>query len=162
MSEHRANVQWKRSGEFRYETYSRSHRLRFHADLVIAGSAAPQSILWFLHLACRAGFVVDAYQDDALGVLDKTWMSRVTLRPRVTYSGKTPTEEEHRALHPSARAVLHREFGEDRDTFGTGHRMSPRFCPPDKGGVSRRRTGGCRSEKKNPPLAKTARDPLVC
>ena len=127
MSEHRASVQWSRSGEFRYETYSRSHRLRFHADLVIAGSAAPQNIpaaaagapgvdpeqafvaslsachmLWFLHLACRAGFVVDAYQDDALGVLDKTWMSRVTLRPRVTFSGKAPSEEEHRALHHEA------------------------------------------------------------
>jgi len=25
MSEHRATVEWQRSGEFRYETYSRTH-----------------------------------------------------------------------------------------------------------------------------------------
>jgi hypothetical protein len=25
MSEHRATVEWQRSGEFRYETYSRAH-----------------------------------------------------------------------------------------------------------------------------------------
>ena len=127
MSEHRASVQWSRSGEFHYETYSRSHLLRFRAGLAIAGSAAPQNIpataagapgvdpeqafvasisachmLWFLHLACRAGFVVEAYEDAALGVLDRTWMSRVTLRPRVSFSGKVPSEEEHRGLHHQA------------------------------------------------------------
>ncbi|HZM35718.1 MAG TPA: OsmC family protein [Burkholderiales bacterium] len=127
MSEHRATVEWQRSGEFRYETYSRSHRVRFHDGLVLQGNAAPGNIpstvpqapgvdpeqafvaalsschmLWFLHIACRAGYVVERYVDDAVGVLDKTWMSRVTLRPAVTFSGKTPTREEHLALHEKA------------------------------------------------------------
>jgi organic hydroperoxide reductase OsmC/OhrA len=59
-------------------------------------------MLWFLHIASRAGFVVERYVDDAVGVLDKTWMSRVTLRPAVTFSGKAPSAEEHRALHHKA------------------------------------------------------------
>jgi organic hydroperoxide reductase OsmC/OhrA len=126
MSEHRATVEWQRSGEFRYATYSRSHTLRFDG-IAVPGSAAPANIpatatgaagvdpeqafvgaisschmLWFLHLACQKQFVVDRYVDKALGVLDKTWVSRVTLRPEVTFSGKAPTEEEHKALHHRA------------------------------------------------------------
>ena len=127
MSEHRATVEWQRSGEFRYETYSRAHEIRFHDGMRLPGSAAPANVplaaagapgvdpeqafvaslsschmLWFLHLACRAGWVIDRYVDDAVGILDKTWMSRVTLRPSVTFSGKSPSEQEHRALHEKA------------------------------------------------------------
>jgi organic hydroperoxide reductase OsmC/OhrA len=109
MSEHRATVEWQRSGEFRYETYSRAHTLRFD-DISVPGNAAPANIpstvpkqsgvdpeqafvaalsschmLWFLHLACQ-----------------KKWISRVTLRPDVTLSGNAPTAEELRALHHQA------------------------------------------------------------
>ncbi len=126
MSEHRATVEWQRLGEFRYETYSRGHTLRFDG-IAVPGSAAPDNIpntsstvpgvdpeqafvaslsachmLWFLHLACQKKWVVERYVDEAAGVLDKTWVSRVTLRPTVTFSGKAPTEEEHRALHERA------------------------------------------------------------
>jgi organic hydroperoxide reductase OsmC/OhrA len=127
MSEHQATVEWNRKGaEFKYETYSRSHEIRFQG-VSFKGNAAPGNIpasvkpeagvdpeqafvaslsschmLWFLHIACRAGYVVDSYLDEAVGVLDKTWMSRVTLRPRVTFSGKAPSAEEHRALHHKA------------------------------------------------------------
>jgi organic hydroperoxide reductase OsmC/OhrA len=127
VSEHHATVEWQRSGEFRYETYSRRHRIRFSDELELQGNAAPANIpstvppapgvdpeqafvaalsschmLWFLHIACRAGYVVERYVDDAVGVLDKTWMSKVTLRPAVTFSGKAPTREEHLALHEKA------------------------------------------------------------
>ena len=127
MSEHRATVEWQRSGDFRYEKYSRAHEIRFHNGLRLPGSAAPANIpptaagapgvdpeqafvaalsschmLWFLHVACRAGWVVDRYVDDAVGILDKTWMSRVTLRPAVTFSGKAPSPQEHAALHEKA------------------------------------------------------------
>jgi organic hydroperoxide reductase OsmC/OhrA len=127
MSEHRATVEWSREGaEFGYETYSRAHSLRFDG-IQVAGNAAPGNIpptvtpragvdpeqafvaalsschmLWFLHIASRAGYVVDRYVDEAVGVLDKTWMSRVTLYPKVTFSGKAPGGEEHRALHHKA------------------------------------------------------------
>ena len=126
MSEHRATVEWQRSGEFRYETYSRSHTIDFEG-ISLPGSAAPGNIpatargpagvdpeqsfvaslsachmLWFLHLACQKKYVVDRYVDEAVGVLDKTWMSRVTLRPAVSFSGKAPSEEEHAELHHRA------------------------------------------------------------
>ncbi len=35
-------------------------------------------MLWFLHLACQKKWVVDRYVDEAVGVLDKTWISQVT------------------------------------------------------------------------------------
>ena len=49
-----------------------------------------------------AGHVVDRYVDEAVGLLDRTWMSKVTLRPRVTFSGRMPSDEEHLALHHQA------------------------------------------------------------
>ena len=128
MSEHHATVEWSRDGQaFAYESYSRKHTLRFEGDIQIPGNAAPANIpktvppapgidpeqtfvaalsschmLWFLHLACNRKFVVDRYVDEAVGVLDKDWISKVTLHPVVTFSGKAPTEEEHRALHHKA------------------------------------------------------------
>ena len=127
MSDHRATVEWKRQGDFAYATYSRMHEVRFESGVTLPGRASPSNIpktapsspgadpeevfvaalsqchmLWFLHLALEARWVVDSYVDEAVGVLDRTWMSKVTLRPRVTFSGKRPTDEEHRALHHKA------------------------------------------------------------
>lgn len=126
MSEHRATVEWQRSGDFRHETYARAHTLRFDG-VAVPGNAAPGNIpatvarapgvdpeqcfvaalsschmLWFLHLACRENWVVERYVDEAVGVLDKTWMSRVTLRPRVSFSGAAPSAEALRSLHERA------------------------------------------------------------
>jgi organic hydroperoxide reductase OsmC/OhrA len=127
MSDHRATVEWKRQGDFAYATYSRMHEVRFESGVTLPGRASPSNIpktapsspgadpeetfvaaisqchmLWFLHLALDAKWVVDSYVDEAVGVLDRTWMSKVTLRPRVTFSGKRPTDEQHRALHHKA------------------------------------------------------------
>jgi organic hydroperoxide reductase OsmC/OhrA len=126
MSEHRATVEWQRSNEFRYETYSRAHTIDFDGIRVPANAARgniPSSVdyqpgvdpeqafvaalsschmLWFLHLACRGNWVVERYVDEAVGILKKTWISRVTLRPKVTFEGRAPTAEELRALHHAA------------------------------------------------------------
>jgi organic hydroperoxide reductase OsmC/OhrA len=126
MSEHRASVEWQRAGEFRYETYSRAHTLQFES-IRVPGNAAPGNIpttvapqqgvdpeqafvaalsschmLWFLHLACQKKWVVDRYVDEAVGVLEKTWIARVTLRPKVTFSGRQPSADELSALHHAA------------------------------------------------------------
>ena len=127
MSEHHASIEWSREGrDFVYETYSRQHVLRF-SSIAVPGNAAPGNIpktvppapgvdpeqafvaalsschmLWFLHLACQRKFVVDRYVDEAVGVLAGTWISKVTLRPVVSFSGKAPSDEEHRALHHKA------------------------------------------------------------
>ena len=121
-----AKVEWKRSGDFRYETYSRAHELDFEG-IGVPGNAAPGNIpatvqpqpgvdpeqafvgalsachmLWFLHLACQKKWVVDSYVDEAVGTLDKTWMSKVVLRPRVTFSGANPSKTDIEALHHKA------------------------------------------------------------
>lgn len=126
MSEHHASIEWQRSGEFRHETYSRAHVVRFDG-ISVPGNAAPGNVpasvavargvdpeqafvaalsschmLWFLHLACRDKWVVERYVDDAVGLLEKTWMPRVTLRPRVSFSGSAPSAEELRRLHHRA------------------------------------------------------------
>jgi organic hydroperoxide reductase OsmC/OhrA len=64
-------------------------------------------MLWFLHIANRAKFVVDRYVDEATGVLAKDAegrmaMTRVTLRPVVTYAGRAPDAQEHARLHEGA------------------------------------------------------------
>jgi organic hydroperoxide reductase OsmC/OhrA len=127
MSEHRAVVEWQRVGEFRPEIYPRNHSVKFEHGLEFHASAAPENIpasargapgidpeqafvaslsschmLWFLYLASQKKWVVDRYLDEAVGVLDKTWVSKVTLRPVVSFSGRAPTREEHEALHERA------------------------------------------------------------
>ena len=133
MSDHRATIEWRRGdAAFTYETYSRSHLLRFEGDIVVPAGAARANIpptapggpcvdpeqafvaslaschmLWFLHLACRAGHVVESYIDEASGVLGKAAdgrmaMTRVTLNPVVGFAGAAPTPAAHAALHEKA------------------------------------------------------------
>jgi organic hydroperoxide reductase OsmC/OhrA len=132
MSEYRVTIEWRLAGEFRYETYSRSHRIDFGHGIRVAGNAAPGNIpktvpaaagvdpeqqfvaslaschmLWFLHLANRKKFVVERYVDEASGVLamdagGREAMTRVTLRPLVTFSGTAPSVEDHGKLHEKA------------------------------------------------------------
>jgi len=133
VSEYRATIEWARStADFDYETYNRTHSLSFDGGIRVPASAAPGNtpptaagapgvdpeqafvaslsschMLWFLHLASRAKFVVDRYVDDASGVLEKNAegrmaMARVTLRPVVTYAGRAPSAGEHAQLHEDA------------------------------------------------------------
>jgi organic hydroperoxide reductase OsmC/OhrA len=65
-------------------------------------------MLTFLWLAGRDGFGVDSYEDAAVGILSKNehgkfWVSRVTLRPKINWSGpKTPSADELNKLHHRA------------------------------------------------------------
>lgn len=129
MSEYRATVEWHLQGEFSYESYSRAHTIDFSHGVTLPGNAAPWNIpktvpwspgadpeqqfvaslstchmLWFLHLAHDAKFVVTRYRDEASGVLAKNAegrqaMTQVTLRPVVTFSGTQPTPEQFATLH---------------------------------------------------------------
>lgn len=126
--------------------YSRAHRWRFDGGLTVPASASPHIVpipksdpaavdpeeafvaalsschmLWFLSLAAERGFVVDAYEDDAEGTLGKDGdgrlaITRVMLRPRVTFGGDVrPGEEEVAGLHEGAhgRCFLARSFRGD-------------------------------------------------
>ena len=122
----------RQGADFDYKTYNRSHELTFEHGIRVPGSAAPGNIprsargtpgvdpeqafvaslsschmLWFLHLAADAKLVVDRYVDEATGVLEKDAdsrmaMTRVTLRPVVTFSGRQPDAKEHAGLHERA------------------------------------------------------------
>lgn len=130
MSEHVANIVWKRSAEeFRYEHFSRAHSWTFDGGVVVPASAAPAfhgdldrvdpeealvaavsscHMLTFLAIAARKRFTVEQYSDEARGLLTKNdkgklWISSITLRPKVVFSGeKRPTAEEIAAMHHSA------------------------------------------------------------
>ena len=132
MSEHRAKVEWNLQGAFEYQSYSRTHGMEFDGGIRVPGNAAAGNLpatvpaahgvdpeqafvaslstchmLWFLHVACRAKFTVTRYMDEASGVLEKNpegivMMTRVTLRPSVSFSGTTPTADEHARLHHEA------------------------------------------------------------
>ncbi len=131
MSEYKASVVWTRSGAaFTDNRYSRGHLWKFDGGIEVPASSSPQVVplplsdanavdpeeafvaslsschmLWFLSIAAKQGFVVDSYQDDAIGVVGrnsagKQAMVSVTLRPSTTFSGaKIPTPVEISAMH---------------------------------------------------------------
>jgi organic hydroperoxide reductase OsmC/OhrA len=74
----------------------------------LVASIASCHMLTFLHVASKKGFQVDSYEDQAVGLMTKNdagvpWISAVTLRPKITYSGaKQPTTEDEAQLHHSA------------------------------------------------------------
>ena len=91
ISEHRATVEWQRSGEFRYETYSRAHALHFDA-IEVRGNAAPGNIP--STVKHEAGVDPEQTFVAALSSCHTLWF--------LTFAGKAPSEQEHRALHHRA------------------------------------------------------------
>ena len=130
MSEHRATIAWRRtSGSFDYDAYNREHEWSFEGGVRIPASAAPDfrgkpdhvdpeeafvaalsscHMLTFLAIAARKRLVVDAYDDDAVGHLEKNAegklaVTRVVLRPRVQFGGDGPPPDDELAqLHDKA------------------------------------------------------------
>ncbi|HKA89630.1 MAG TPA: OsmC family protein [Haliangiales bacterium] len=133
MAEYFANVTWRRGDDpFLGQRYHRRHTWRFDGGAEVPASASPHVVrapwsapdavdpeeafvaslsschmLFFLSFAARAGFVVDAYEDDAVGVVGKTAAGKeavvsVTLKPRVTWRDRAPSADELAALHHEA------------------------------------------------------------
>ena len=130
MSEHKANVIWARNGvDFSYKTYPRDHVWRFPNGVEVPGSAAPAYLgnpervdpeaafvaalsschmLTFLAVASMKGFVVDSYEDAAVGHLEKNAagkmaITRLDLHPKIVFSGaKLPAAADLDALHDKA------------------------------------------------------------
>ncbi|MGH6862537.1 MAG: OsmC family protein, partial [Phyllobacterium sp.] len=64
-------------------------------------------MLFFLAGAAKAGFVIDEYRDQAEGELAKNdkggfFVSRVTLKPHVSYAGAAPDPEAANRMHHAA------------------------------------------------------------
>jgi len=119
--------------DFAKGQYSRAHEWSFDGGAVVPASPSPHIVpapwndpngvdpeeafvaslsschmLFFVDFARRAGFVIDSYVDEAEGVLEKRAdgkmaMTRVTLRPRIAWSGeKQPDEAAIADLHHRA------------------------------------------------------------
>ena len=135
MSHYVATIRWARNPEEKFldGRYSRAHRWRFDGGAEVPASSSPSVVrvpfsdpagvdpeealvaslsschmLFFLDFAKQAGFVVDAYDDPAEGVMEKgaagkVRMTKVTLRPTIRFSGdKQPTKAEISAIHHKA------------------------------------------------------------
>lgn len=110
--------------------YSRAHLWSFDGGATVKASASPHIVplpysveanidpeeafvaslsschmLFFLSLAAKRRYVVDSYVDDAIGLMEENehgsiWMSKVTLRPNVTFSGdKQPSQVQLEKMH---------------------------------------------------------------
>jgi len=114
-------------------SYSREHTWKFDGGITVPASSSPHVVpapwsnaanvdpeeafvasisschmLTFLWLASREGFVADGYEDEAVGEMTKNdrglqWISRVTLRPHISWSGtKLPIADDVERLHHRA------------------------------------------------------------
>ena len=134
MAQHKAKIEWKcTTPDFRLGKYTREHTWAFDGGVTVPASAAPAVVpapysnpanvdpeeafvaslsschmLTFLYVAQKAGFVIDSYEDQAIGYMTKNergklFVSRVALRPRIVFSGaKQPTAGELDELHHHA------------------------------------------------------------
>ena len=136
MSEHQARIRWARGPEeaFIDARYSRAHTWQFDGGVTVPASSAVSSVplpfskaenvdpeeafvaavsschmLTFLYLAAKEKFVVDSYDDEAVGRMTRNAQGRlaitlVQLRPHVVFAGATRPDEAcvrrlHRAAH---------------------------------------------------------------
>jgi hypothetical protein len=72
-------------------------------------------MLSFLWVAANKGFAIDSYDDDAVGEMIETdgkqWISKITLDPKIEWSGETCRPLTDRGDAPcGARGMLYREF----------------------------------------------------
>ena len=136
MAEHAyfATTRWQRGdAAFADRRYPRRHEARFDGGLTLPMSSSPLVVrtplsdasavdpeeafvaslsschlLWFLDIACRAGWIVDDYRDEAVGTMDRDAdgrlaMTEVVLRPVVRFGGeRRPDQAAYEALHHEA------------------------------------------------------------
>jgi organic hydroperoxide reductase OsmC/OhrA len=135
MSEYQARILWGRQPEepFVDSRYSRAHRWEFDGGAMVAASSAVTSVplpyskaenvdpeeafvasisschmLFFLSLAAKAKFVVDSYDDLAVGTMTrngkgKMAVTSVRLAPTIAFSGhRAPTDADVAQLHHTA------------------------------------------------------------
>lgn len=137
MSEYGATVSWERGDQpFVDNQYSRGHWWQFDGGARVPASSSPQVVplpcsvaanvdpeeafvaalsschmLFFLALAAKRGLVVDAYTDEAVGLMakgpdGKVAMTRVTLRPKVVFAGEhKPDRRGLEQLHHQAHEL---------------------------------------------------------
>jgi len=134
MQQFEAQVSWQRGSQaFTDNRYSRAHQWLLDGGLQVPCSSSPLSVpvpmsdptaidpeealvaalsschmLFFLSIAARQGFIVDAYCDQAVGIMGsnadgKKAMTLITLRPAITFGGERhPSAADLDAIHHEA------------------------------------------------------------
>lgn len=134
MHRYEARVRWTRNGAvFTDNRYGRGHEWTFDGGVTVPASASPSIVppprsvaeavdpeealvaaasschmLTFLSIAAAQGFVVESYDDQAVGIMEKDGdgrasITRITLRPAIEWApGKAPSAAELEALHHAA------------------------------------------------------------
>ena len=135
MSTYTAKIVWKSDSPdtFTKNRYTRGHEWQFDGGVNVPASSSPHSVrvpfsleaavdpeealvaatsschmLTFLWIAAKKGFVIDSYEDDAVGEMTqgddgKQWISKITLDPQIAWSGeRVPTADETAEMHHAA------------------------------------------------------------
>jgi organic hydroperoxide reductase OsmC/OhrA len=135
MSTYTAKVSWKNDAPdtFTKNRYTRGHTWSFDGGIDVPASSSPHAVrvpfsieeavdpeealvaaaaschmLTFLWVAAKKGFVIDSYEDNAIGEMTegddgKQWVSKITLDPKIEWSGDTkPTADEITEMHHGA------------------------------------------------------------
>lgn len=128
--EYTATVAWSRGdARFTDNRYPRAHEWRFDGGVTMPASSSPKVVpvplssehavdpeeafiaslsachmLFFLFYAARGDFVVDRYEDRAVGEMGKDGrgrmaMLRVRLRPQIAWAGGAPSAEQLDRMH---------------------------------------------------------------
>ncbi len=125
------HLSWRRATpDFDHKTFDRSHVWRLAGGQIVRGSAAPEyfgnpamsnpeeallaslsscHMLTFLAIAALKRLVVDSFEDEPMAELGKndqgkTMVSRLLLRPRVTFGGaRIPDADAVLELHRKAK-----------------------------------------------------------
>lgn len=129
MSEYRVFVDWQHGGgEFAYDSFNRSHKIRYGGGQEIWASSAPEyagvaehvnpeealaaalascHMLTFLALCAKKRLPVASYRDEAVASLGKNeagqlCVSHIGLNPQVAFSGVEVDAEQLKQLHERA------------------------------------------------------------
>src|SRR5580765_3259515 len=134
MSTYTAKITWKSesSETFAKNQYSRAHEWSFDGGISVPASSSvhagrlPFSVenavdpeealvaaasschmLSFLWVVSKKGFIVESYEDNAVGEMTKNeqgkeWISKITLDPQIVWDEKKPTAEELAEMHHTA------------------------------------------------------------
>ncbi|MFZ6720821.1 OsmC family protein [Undibacterium sp. Ji49W] len=134
MHQYQAKINWERGQQvFTDNKYSRAHQWEFDGGLTVPASSSPLSVplpmseagnvdpeealvaalaschmLFYLSFVAQRGYVLDQYQDLAVGIMDKNAqgkraITRIHLRPHESYTGaQQPGLQEREELHHMA------------------------------------------------------------
>src|SRR6478672_6864994 len=139
MSTYKAKITWKNDSPeaFAKNQYSRAHDWSFDGGIKVPASSSVHAVrlpfsveealdpeealvaaasschlLSFLWVVSKRGFIVDSYEDNAVGEMTKNehgkeWISRITLDPQIEWNGKTPTAAELAEMHHEAHEACY-------------------------------------------------------